>query len=161
MDQCLPVERHVPPFVSLAGQFVAKGLSPPHRVHLGISVDAKLRDKFRDDPEKATLVVESQLHQVIEPVRPQRRPVAVRFDHEWPCARLEIDPERVRRPLGGRRRIHQRRPVSSALRVGGIHMGHVGDGPDHETTHEDTECTSSNDKGSHEDHVLLLRDDIY
>jgi len=98
-------EAHHAARVVLAHRVVRDAGVAPHRRHVRIAVNPELRHESRDHPEEPAVIVVAALHQVVEPVGAERRPVAMDFDHEGTRARLEAGTERVggALPHGGTR----------------------------------------------------------
>src|SRR5207248_334769 len=85
--------------VVLAHRVVRDACVTPRRRHVWIAVNPELRHESRDHPEEPAVIVVTALHQVVEAVGAERRPVAMNLDHEVPRAGLETGAERVRSAL--------------------------------------------------------------
>src|SRR5205823_6996567 len=111
----------------------------PGRGHLWITMDAELRHESRDHAEESHAIEVAAPHEVVEPVRAERCPVALDLDHDVALARFQAGPERRGGPLpqGGARRVREGRLVGrdrvggtrslAALASGDEGQGHVWD----------------------------------
>ena len=70
-------------------------------------MNAELRHEPGNDAEEADVVEVTALHEVVEPIGAERRPVFMHVDDERPLARLEICLEPCGSLLGEPRRIAQ------------------------------------------------------
>jgi hypothetical protein len=71
----------------------------PGARHERVAGYPELRHEALDDPEEAHALEEAFTDEVVEAVDPDRRPVALRFDHEVATGGLERDAKRIRRFL--------------------------------------------------------------
>ena len=65
----------------------------PCGLDLGIAVQPELRHESAQHAKEANAVVEAALHERVEAIGGERRPLAVHFDDEWTLAGLETGAE--------------------------------------------------------------------
>src|SRR5256885_4714357 len=92
-------EAHHAACVMLAHRIVRDARVAPHGRHVRIAVNPELRHESRDHPEEPAVIVITALHQVVEPVGAERRPIAMHLDHEVAGTGLEARAEGVRGAL--------------------------------------------------------------
>src|SRR4029077_7827670 len=98
-------KRHHPALVGFLPRVVGDGRAAPGRLNRGVAGHTRLRDEPIDHAERAAVVVEAVLDQIIKTTGAERRPAAMDFDDERSLARLELRAIDGGCALGQRRRI--------------------------------------------------------